>query len=152
MHPTTGPVAKLSLLLTPPEVAARDRQSLADRVARLDAALAEVRDRSMSWADTREAGELFTELEARLNEKLPQVGRMASEAMLAQAGPGRSRLLPTRPRARPAERGGDRALRPPPEGRQEPDGLASQSTQSRLTAMLASEHKWPISDTGTPLA
>ena len=39
-----------------------------------------------------------------------------------------------------SERGGDRALRPPPEGRQEPDGLASQPTQSRLTAMLGSEH------------
>lgn len=39
-----------------------------------------------------------------------------------------------------SERGGDRALRPPPGSRREPDGLASQPTQSRLTAMLGSEH------------
>jgi hypothetical protein len=37
------------------------------------------------------------------------------------------------------ERGGDRALRPP-QGSREPDGLASQPTQSRRTAMLGSEH------------
>lgn len=85
MHPITSPVAKLSLLVTPPDVAARDRQSLADRVARLDAALAEVRDLSMSWAGARDGGELFTQFEAKLNEKLQQVGRMASEVMLAEA-------------------------------------------------------------------
>jgi hypothetical protein len=39
-----------------------------------------------------------------------------------------------------SERGGDRALRPAREGCREPDGLASQPTQSRLTSMLGSEH------------
>jgi hypothetical protein len=85
MLPITSPVAKLSLLVTPPDVAARDRQSVADLVARLDAVLAEVRDHSMSWPGTRGGGELFTDFEAMLNEKLQQVGRAACEVMLAEA-------------------------------------------------------------------
>ena len=85
MPEITRPTIRLSLLVTPPADAARDDHTLAQRLARLDQTLAEVRDLALSWASTRSASELFEDFEARLIETVRQVGCAGTEVMLACA-------------------------------------------------------------------
>lgn len=85
MPEITRSTIRLSLLVTPPADAARDDHTLAQRLARLEEALTEVRNLALSWASTRSATDLFEDFEARLIASVRQVGCAGTEVMLACA-------------------------------------------------------------------
>jgi hypothetical protein len=85
MPEITRPTVRLSLLVTPSADAARDEHTLAQRLARLDQTLAEVRDLALSWASTRSPGDRFEDFEARLIDAVRNVGCAGTEVMLACA-------------------------------------------------------------------
>lgn len=96
MPEITRPTIRLSLLVTPPVDAARDDHTLAQRLARLEQTLAEVRDLALSWASTRSDGDLFEDFEARLIEAVRQVGCAGTEVMLGCAEAKSRREHPSR--------------------------------------------------------
>ena len=83
MPEITRPTIRLSLVVTPPEDAARDHLPLAHRVERLDEALAAVRDLALTWSSTRLDGDCFESFEAQLIAAIRHAGCSATEVMLA---------------------------------------------------------------------
>ena len=83
MPEITRPTVQLSLIITPPDDAARDEHTLAERIVRLDGSLAAVRELALFWDGQREEGEGFWEFEAKLIDTLRTIGRAGSELMLA---------------------------------------------------------------------
>lgn len=96
MPEISRPTVRLSLLITPPADAARDDVTLAERVARLDEALAKIRDLSLFWASTRSASDKFEDFEARMIEATRQSACAATELTLACAEARIRRELPCR--------------------------------------------------------
>jgi hypothetical protein len=76
---------RLSLVVTPPADSARDDLTLAERIERLDVALADVRRLVLSWAATRSEDDRFEDFEARLIGAVRQVGCAGTETMVACA-------------------------------------------------------------------
>jgi hypothetical protein len=85
MPEITRLTVRLSLVVTPPADTARDRISVAERTALLGAALADIQNLSLTWHSTRSGEECFEDFEAKLIEASRQVGRLATELMLAKA-------------------------------------------------------------------
>ena len=85
MPEITRPTIRLSLICTPPSDAARDHFTLQQRIERLDAALAEVRELCLFWPSTRSSGEHYANFESRLREATRAVARAGSEVTLAVA-------------------------------------------------------------------
>jgi len=83
MPEITRPTVQLSLIITPPHDAARDEHTLAERIARLDASLAAVRELALFWDGQREEGEGFRDFEAKLIDVLRTTGRAGTELTLA---------------------------------------------------------------------
>ena len=96
MPEITRPTIRLSLLVTPPADAARDHFTLAERVARLDAALARIRNLALTWASTRGPEDRFEDFEARMIEEVRGTACAGTEAMFACAEAISSREHPSR--------------------------------------------------------
>ncbi len=85
MTQITRSTVQLSLIMTPRSDAARDDLSLAERMKRLDEALAKVRELAIFWPNTRSTDELYEDFESQMRDVLRAAGRAGSELMLCAA-------------------------------------------------------------------
>ena len=81
----TRTTVQLSLLITPPSARERDASTLSERLAHLEAALADVRELATTWSAERSEDVGFVDFEAALVERLQTAARGAMELTLALA-------------------------------------------------------------------
>ena len=96
MPEITRPTIRLSLICTPPSDACRDDFTPQQRVERLDAALAAVRELSSFWPSTRSEDELYADFEGQMREATRAVARAGIELSLSLAEAKSRREHPAR--------------------------------------------------------
>ena len=84
MTEITRTTVELSLIITPPAARDRDRASLDERITCLDQVFDVLRELALFWPSNR-SDELYEDFEVQLRELLQDMGRAASELMLAAA-------------------------------------------------------------------